>query len=151
MKKGIKPHVHARCMEVLRERMAIALEAVNNAQEAANSEDKSSAGDKYETGRAMGQLDRDMFAKQFAEAEKDFALVKTLNPEISHKEVSKGSLVELNSGIFYLVAGIGNVQTEHGKVLVISTNSPLAVALIGKKKGEEVVLNGRKMVVKAVC
>ena len=150
MKKGMKPHIHARCMEVIKERIEIAREAVNNAQEAANSEDKSSAGDKYETGRSMGQLDRDMFAKQLAEAEKDYAQFKSFNPEIILKEVGRGALIELESGIFYLVAGVGSVQTDFGKILAISMNSPLATAMSGKKKGDEIMVNGKTMVIKAV-
>jgi hypothetical protein len=38
---------------MLRQRIGTAQEDMNRAQEAANSEEKSSAGDKYETGRAM--------------------------------------------------------------------------------------------------
>ena len=143
MKKGIKPHIHARCMEVIKER-------IDNAQEAANSEDKSSAGDKYETGRSMGQLDRDMFAKQLAEAEKDYAQFKSFNPEITLKEVGRGALIELESGIFYLVAGVGSVQTDFGKILAISMNSPLAAAMSRKQKGDEILVNGKTMVIKAV-
>ena len=39
-----------------------------NAQQAANEEGKSSAGDKYETGRAMMQIERDKAAQQLDEA-----------------------------------------------------------------------------------
>ena len=39
-----------------------------NAQEAANEEGKSSVGDKYETGRAMMQIERDKAAQQLDEA-----------------------------------------------------------------------------------
>jgi hypothetical protein len=40
---------------VLTQRINTAQAAMDRAQEAANSEEKSSSGDKYETGRAMGQ------------------------------------------------------------------------------------------------
>lgn len=48
----------------IEERITITKLAIANAQEAANSQDKSSAGDKYETGRAMGHLEKDMYARQ---------------------------------------------------------------------------------------
>ena len=41
-----------------------------NAQESANAEEKSSAGDKYETGRAMMQIERDKAAQQLNESMK---------------------------------------------------------------------------------
>jgi hypothetical protein len=39
---------------------------MESAQQSANSEEKSSAGDKYETSRAMGHLEKDMHARQLA-------------------------------------------------------------------------------------
>ena len=49
----------------LDQRMQTSLDAMNAAQESANGESKSSAGDKYETSRAMGHLDRDMHARMY--------------------------------------------------------------------------------------
>ena len=45
-------------LDLIGQRMTTAKEAMQQAQESANSEEKSSAGDKYETGRAMGHLQR---------------------------------------------------------------------------------------------
>lgn len=150
MMNGIKPEVYALCLELIKDRIERAREAMNNAQEAANSEDKSSAGDKYETSRAMGQIDRDMFAKQLAEAEKDYVQFKSLNPQLISQEAGRGALVELENGYFYLAVGIGNVQMPWGKVVVISMNSPLASSLAGKKVGEYIDLNGKKLLIKSV-
>lgn len=54
---------------------------MEGAQEAANSESKSSAGDKYETGRAMAQLERDRHAQLLAEAQKVERELTQLNIE----------------------------------------------------------------------
>ncbi|MCK7553750.1 hypothetical protein MKQ70_01525 [Chitinophaga sedimenti] len=43
---------------LIKDRIATTQLAIDNAQEAANNEGKSSAGDKYETGRAMGHLQK---------------------------------------------------------------------------------------------
>jgi hypothetical protein len=59
-KKTWKQAIKAACIALLEKRLAISQLAMDQAQESANSDDKSSAGDKYETGRAMGQRDRDM-------------------------------------------------------------------------------------------
>lgn len=60
-------------LQLISDRIAMAKSAGDNAQAAANSEDKSSAGDKYETGRAMGHLEKDMYARQQAENVKELA------------------------------------------------------------------------------
>jgi hypothetical protein len=48
------------CKNEIERRVANFEYAMMDAQASANSEDKSSAGDKYETGRAMSQIARDM-------------------------------------------------------------------------------------------
>ena len=45
---------------MIKQRIAAATLAIENAQSAANAEEKSSAGDKYETSRAMSHLEKDM-------------------------------------------------------------------------------------------
>ncbi|HMC85967.1 MAG TPA: hypothetical protein VKI61_10590 [Chitinophagaceae bacterium] len=52
------------CQLTIEQRIAAAKEIIQNVQEAANNEEKSSAGDKYETGRAMGHLQKDMHSRQ---------------------------------------------------------------------------------------
>src|ERR1700761_8776247 len=73
-------------LDLIGQRIATANESMTQAQEAANNEEKSSAGDKYETGRAMGHLQKDMHARQLAEALKEKAAlhaipVEPLSPE----------------------------------------------------------------------
>ena len=55
----LKPALHAACAAFLAERIAAATTAMQAAQESANSDTKSSAGDKYETGREMATAERD--------------------------------------------------------------------------------------------
>ena len=64
----IKKHLHERCLAIVQQRMCDAKEAMDGAQQSANQEEKSSAGDKYETGRAMAQIARDQAAQQLDEA-----------------------------------------------------------------------------------
>ncbi len=62
-KLQFKEKLKDEAISIVQNRINSAATAMANAQESANSNDKSSAGDKYETSRAMGQLDRDMNAK----------------------------------------------------------------------------------------
>ena len=48
------------CGFLLKNRSINSNSAMQDSQESANNQEKSSAGDKYETSRAMGQIDRDM-------------------------------------------------------------------------------------------
>lgn len=65
-------------LDLIGQRIATANEAMTRAQEAANSEEKSSAGDKYETGRAMGHLQKDMHARAMAQSVKELAALNAI-------------------------------------------------------------------------
>ena len=55
---------------------------MNEAQASANSEEKSSAGDKYETSRALSHLDKDMHARLLFSNMKDIESLLSVNFDI---------------------------------------------------------------------
>lgn len=114
-----------------------------SAQEAANSEGKSSAGDKYETSRAMGQQDRDMNARQLEQARKDLAFIHSLEIDRKEQSVVLGSLVYCKEGIFFLAAGLGSFHIEGQLIHFVSPAAPLANLLLHKSSGEKISMNGK--------
>jgi len=152
MKKKIvnfKLEVYTLCKQKLEERILSFEQAMKNAQEASNSEDKSSAGDKYETSRAMGQLDRDMNAKQLVEAQSEFASLSKINIEIKSDKIISGSMIETSNGVYFIAAGIGSIELNDKnilikKVVVLSQRSPLAIAMMGRKIGERLLFNQKE-------
>jgi transcription elongation GreA/GreB family factor len=61
----------------------------------------------------------------------------------STSEVRAGSLVETNTGWFYVITSLGKLTTQAGDCFVISAASPIGQALLGKKVGEAFQWNGR--------
>lgn len=133
------------CITLLEERIASAKKAMDDAQESANADEKSSAGDKYETSRAMGQLSRDMNAKQMAEAQKELAVVQTLDVSKISVTATIGSVIVTKDLIFFISLGLGEVVTDEGKVMLLSAKAPLALALHDKKAGDTVKINDRSI------
>ncbi|GAB4022984.1 hypothetical protein GCM10028773_38230 [Spirosoma koreense] len=111
------------------------------AQEAANSESKSSAGDKYETGRAMAQLERDRNAQLLAEALKLSQELSRLNVEKTYEIVQPGSLVLTNRGAFFVSISAGKLTLEGQDYFAISPASPIATVLSGRKAGDTLTFN----------
>ena len=68
-KIAFKEKLRSQCIALIEERMQLAAEAMQQAQDAANAEEKSSAGDKYETGRAMNHIQKDLHARHGLEVE----------------------------------------------------------------------------------
>lgn len=124
--------------------------AMDAAQEAANSEGKSSMGDKYETGRAMAQLDRDMYARRYHQIVQDLALLERLEKTAVSGQVQPGSLVQTSFGKILIAVSLGAVETGGGTALVVSAQSPLGRSLLGKSAGDSFVFQGKEHTVERV-
>ena len=136
MPPNFRPAVFAALKTLLDERMHTAHAAMQAAQASANEEGKSSAGDKYETARAMGQLDRDMHARQYETARQERQLLDRLADVPPADRVVPGSLVRTSAGWFVLAVSAGRLAVDGQEVIAVSAQSPVGAALLGKRVGE---------------
>ena len=146
----IKPALYAACAAFIAARIAAATTAMQAAQEAANSHTKSSAGDKYETGREMATAERDRHAGQLHQARQLHAELARISPDAPCDAVRPGALVHTSRGWFYLAIGAGEVVLDGQAYFAVSAAAPVALALRGKRVGEEAVFNGQALRVLAV-
>jgi len=133
LKKAAEPLITAR--------IAMTQSAINNAQEAANSEDKSSAGDKYETGRAMGHLEKDMYSRQQAENRKELEQLKKVNTDVICTTAQTGAFVKCSGYSFFIAIGLGKQLVENQPVFFLSPQAPLAKLLLHKRAGDTFLFN----------
>lgn len=136
--------------EQLDERMQNAWTAMQAAQASANSESKSSAGDKYETARAMGQLDRDMHARMYEQARQERAMVERIDLATAFQKGAFGALLQTTMGTFFLAVSIGKLMIEKNTVMVISPQSPVGALLLGKQQGDTFTFRGVNYTIDAV-
>ena len=109
---------------------------------ALESESKSSAGDKHETGRAMIQLDREKLGEQIKKAEKNKIVLNQLKHYKSSGVVCFGSAVQTNNSNYYITIPVSNCLIETNTFHCISPQSPIGVLLLGKKVGDQIKFNG---------
>lgn len=146
----MKQEIHKLCLEKLEANIHQLEKAIADIQTAANQETKSSAGDKYETGRAMMQQEKDKLQARLSTSQNQLSQLNQLKPNLERERVENGSLVRTNEGLFYFAAAIGKLQFDEQKCFVISLDSPLAKALWHKKKGEIISFQGRKIRILAI-
>jgi transcription elongation GreA/GreB family factor len=146
-----KSSLHAACLAYVQLRLDAARAGMHAAQESSNSETKSSAGDKYETGREMAQQERDRHAMQLHEAQKLLADLQKINPELPSDTARLGALVATNLGRFYLSISAGRLTADGQEFMAVSPVAPIAMALQGRKTGEEMVFNGKKIKIESVA
>jgi transcription elongation GreA/GreB family factor len=138
-----KKTIYARCRCLVQQKITAAEAAIREAQNAANEETKSSAGDKYETGRAMMHLEQEKLAGQRVSAQQLLKIMHNIDPDRRTSRVELGSLVKTDQGWFYVAVGLGKVQVNNESCFVISPAAPLGQALWGRQAGEEVMLNAK--------
>ena len=133
-----KKEVYEALVKVIHERGAEMQVAWNELMESNKQEGKSSAGDKHETAAAQVHLELEKMGKQMQEHNRRMEEIERFNPSkiSSTSEVRAGSLVETNTGWFYIITSLGKLNTLSGDCFVISAASPIGQALFGKRIGE---------------
>ncbi len=118
--------------------------AMDAAQESAMSDGKSSAGDKFETGRAIAHRDRDMYAKQLAVALNEKEVLYKIDTKVVHTLVSLGSLVDTTAGTYFVSISMGKMVLDDKPIYAVSPQAPICVGMMGKKVGEKFIAQNRE-------
>jgi transcription elongation GreA/GreB family factor len=146
----IKEALFQACKTHIENRMQTVQDRLASIEESRNEETKSSAGDKYETGRAMMQMEEDKAQKQLSEILLIQKALSEINCEQSSEYVRPGSLVITDRGRFYMAVGVGKVKYDNEPYFCISPNSPIGGLLVGKKEGDRITFNGLTRKIEAV-
>lgn len=141
--ESIKRELISSCLALVDQRIANAQQAMNAAQESANAEGKSSAGDKYETGRAMAQIERDKAAQQLNEAMILKNSLSRINIHSSGNQVLLGSAVKTDKNHFFIAISMGKVSAAGDEFFVIAPATPIGRILMGLKMGDQFSFNNQ--------
>lgn len=145
-----KSLIFQKCVDVLEERIKQIQAERSLVQASANDETKSSVGDKYETGRAMAQLEIERYTQQLVETEKLLRRLQELKEVQVHDQITSGSLVYASQGYFYISVGLGMIECDGHRLYCLSPEAPLGRELLGKCAGDRVTINGRIFQILAV-
>src|SRR5687768_12720446 len=108
----LKQKVHAHCREAVATRLQSLQQTLQGLIESAGDETKSSAGDKYETGRAMLHIEQDNVRRQMAEVLAQQAVLNKIDPDSHHEQTGIGSLVNAGTGFYFLSIGLGKMVID---------------------------------------
>ena len=147
MTQSVKQELYDLCQAYIHKRIESSRSAIADAQASANEETKSSSGDKYETGRAMAQLEIEKNSHQLSESLKLKAALHQINIDRTSSSVQPGSLVVTDGGIFFIAISIGKIELHNEAYMVIAPTSPLGMQLMGSTVGDRKVFNGRTFLV----
>lgn len=133
------------CQMVIFNRINTIESILKSLEESRNSESKSSVGDKYETGRAMIQLEEEKNKTQLIEALAAKSILESIKLEKINAQVIIGSFVITDTSKYFIAIGVGKIIIESEVIYGISIDSPIGQVLKNKKAGEAVSFNGRSI------
>lgn len=145
-----KEEILKACFEFVHNRIKETTLAIESADNSLREDTKSSAGDKYETGREMIQQDLNRFQQQLTLAKEDLNILERITQTKSTPVVSLGSLIRTDKQNWYFVAvSIGKLST-YPNVYVISPQSPIGKLLLTKKVNEHVEFNRQSFILENI-
>lgn len=128
------------CQELLSQRLQRIDEAMALSREAAESDTKSSAGDKFETTRAMMHAALERLTAQRNEVLKLKEGLFVAAQSMPGKNIGLGSVVKTSIATYFVASAIGKVSVGAKDVFVLSPASPLGKLLLEKVQGDKVLV-----------
>ena len=144
--KSTKSQIQANLRSILENTLEEARREYLLAKESRDSDTKSSAGDKFETGREMMQREMDKLSALVDNTLNSIAKLDRIADLPASMVISEGSLVETDQETYFISIGYGKLDS----IYAISIESPLGVELKGKKVGDRVEMRGRNITIKSI-
>ena len=145
-RNGFKDSLLKFIIEDLELRISDLKNNIRSVKESYEGEEKSSAGDKYETGREMigaelekydQVLNRTLFLQNMA---------KNILKSTSSSDISAfGSIIETDFGTYILGLPIGKLNYSEREYFGVSEASPIGIEILGKKKNDIITFQNRKL------
>lgn len=137
----MKEQLYKTCESYLEEKIARISHSIQDLEAALINESKSSAGDKYETGREMINIEIHKLSTQLQQFQQLQITLQVAKRNLTTEIIKMGSLVEASNANYFICIPVGEVEIGAKKVYVIGSSSPIAQALIGKTTGDNFNFN----------
>lgn len=140
---SFKTIVYRYYQDMVGDRIATLQAGLQALQESLQQETKSTAGDKYETARAMLHIEQEQLTRQLSVLLQQKAILDSLDIPQAQQHAGPGSLIGTDKGYFLLGAALGKALIEGHTVFAISPTAPLGKKLLGCREGQYITLNGQ--------
>ena len=144
--KSTKSQIQANLRSILENTLEEARREYLLAKESRDSDTKSSAGDKFETGREMIQREMDKLSALVDNTLNSIAKLDRIADLPASMVISEGSLVETDQETYFISIGYGKLDS----IYAISIESPLGDELKGKRVGDRIEMRGRNITIKSI-
>ena len=138
----IKEALFEQCEVFVNKRLYNIENVISSNQKALQSETKSSAGDKHETGRAMLQLEMEKAGQQLAGITQMKVVLSKIDILKTSKNACLGSVIITDKARYFLSISAGQLVVVDKSYFAISVASPIGKLLLGKQEKDAISFNG---------
>lgn len=143
-----KSELLSACIARQQENVDVVRDAVSSLREIAQSERSSE--ELTDGFSAQCHNDQVMYARRMEEASGLLNMLEKAKNVKPAKQVGFGSLVVTNNGKFFVAAGLGQFKYKDETFLLISSQSPIYLAMAGKLEGESFNFRGKTFTIEKV-
>ncbi|APS38211.1 MULTISPECIES: transcription elongation factor [Salegentibacter] len=140
---AIKEKLYIACEAYVDERIKRIEAAMAGLESDLENETKSSAGDKYETGREMINLEINKLAEQLQQFKNLRNTLNVAKSRTNNGSAQLGTAVKTNMANYFIAIPADRIIVDGEEYFAIGANSPIAQLLLHKKAGEEITFNGK--------
>ena len=136
------------CIQQQEHIATIAKQEMDSAQQQSN--DYGANVDRYDAYRTKMMRSRDMFARQYSNAQTGVRYLQDLLKLPPFDAVEHGACVVTDKQKFLLSIGSGKFSNGNEVWFAISAQTPIYLALRGKRVGDSIVFNGQTQTIKEI-
>jgi transcription elongation GreA/GreB family factor len=144
----MKVDIIDKCKNELEDKKLEISKEITSIRESMGTDTKSSAGDKYETGREMMNQEKEKLQSQLANINRQLETLHQINPNEKNEEVNFGALVKTSMALYFISISYGKMSINGEDIFLISAITPLAQLMMGKKTGDKLNWNGKEIIIK---
>jgi len=134
----------------IEQKIQTARTAIEIAKESRDNDTKSSAGDKFETGREMMQIEIENNKMLLNKALTQLNELRKIDLQKDYSKVEFGSFVITNNGSYFFSIAEGKIEVNNELYYAVSMISPLGKLLNSKVVGDEIMLNNKQFKIKEI-
>lgn len=147
---NFRQKVYNSYMELLRSKITILQQSLEELKEGLQSETKSTAGDKYETGRAMVHIEQENLGRQLSTLQAQKAALEHIDTTLYTGKIIAGSLVRTNKGYLFPGVALGKLMVDDIAIFALSPAAPLGIQLMGLAVGEQAGMNKEVYIIEEI-
>lgn len=146
----MKLEIIEKCREGLRAKKLNISNEIEAVKDSMGSDTKSSAGDKYETGREMMNQERDKLQSQLGVIDRQIESLNQIKTNKQFEKIDFGALVKTSMAHYFISISYGKISVNNKDVFLVSAVTPLAQLMMGKKAGDKVNWNGKDILIEEI-